>query len=165
MTARLTLSALGLCLLTGLLAAGATPRPPWFVARTAGVTEVTLRGAAEFGAVSETHGAGPYVLTLGAESPSGAIVFTWVDGSRPEPGVYRLSQGDSAGVRALIVTGPPTRPTGAFHARGGTLTVTRSSGDVMQGRFELDAVGFEAAEPMNEERGLIARGAFDARPS
>jgi hypothetical protein len=163
MSARQMFSALGLYLLTGLLAAY-TAGPAWFVAHTAGAQALTLRGTAEFGPVVGAGGTGPFVLTLGAESPTGAVVFTRADGTRPGPGVYPVSEGAAAGVRALVVTGPPTRPTGAFRARAGTLTITRSSGDVIEGRFELETVGFEAADPGNEDRGLVVRGAFNAHP-
>jgi hypothetical protein len=164
MNAKQIFPALGLYLLTGLLAAF-TAGPPWFVAHTAGADELTLRGPAEFGSVGGAAGRGPFVLTLGAESATGAVVFTWADGTRPEPGVYPVSEAAAAGIRALVVTGPSTRPTGAFRARAGTLTITRSSGDAIEGRFELEAVGFQAADPENEERGLVVRGAFSAKSS
>jgi hypothetical protein len=165
MSPKLALSAIGLYLLTGMLAASAAPAPAWFVARTVGATTVTLRGAAEFGRVSDVGAPGPYVLTLGAASTNGAIVFTWPDGKSPAPGVYTIGESVAGRVRALVVTGSATRPTGAYRARGGTLTITRASDETMQGRFELDAVGFEASAPMDEGRALIARGAFDARPT
>jgi hypothetical protein len=164
MSPRLALSAVALYLLTGILAASAAPGPPWFVARTAGAATVTLRGSAEFGQVKESVGSGPFVVTLGAQSPTGAIVFTWPDSGAPAPGVYAVSESD-AGVRALVVTGSATRPTGAYRARGGRLTITRSSAKAIEGRFELDAVGFDVGSPLEEGRALIARGAFDARPS
>jgi len=115
--------------------------------------------------VAGAAGSGPFVLTLGAESPTGAVVFTQADGKRPEPGVYPVSEGAATGFRALVVTGPPTRPTGAFRAGAGTLTITRSRGDVIEGHFELETVGFEATDLMDEDRELVVRGAFNARPS
>jgi len=162
MNAKQMFSALGLYLLTGLLAAF-TAGPSSFVAHTAGAEALTLRGTAEFGLVGGAAGSGPFVLTLGAESPTGAVVFTRADGKRPEPGVYQVTDGAAAGLRALVVTGPPTRPTGAFRAHAGTLTITRSDGDLIRGRFELETVGFEADEPTDEGRGLVVRGAFTAR--
>lgn len=163
MNAKQMVPALGLYLLTGLLAAF-TAGPPWFVAHTAGAQALTLRGAAESGRVGGVAGPGPFVLTLGAESPTGAVVFTLADSTRPAPGVYPVSEGEAADVRALVVTGPATGPTGAFRARTGTLTITRSSDDAIEGRFELETVGFEAADPENEHRMLVVRGAFNARP-
>src|SRR5438552_4072318 len=76
---------------------------------------------------------------------------------------YRpLDAGTAGSVQALVVTGSPTRPTGAFHARSGALTITGSRADLIEGRFDIDAVGFEAAEPGDESRELVVRGAFTA---
>ena len=164
MNAKQMFSALGLYVATGLLAAAGSAGPAWFVAQTAGAKALTLRGAAEFGPVAGTAGTGPFVLTLGADSPTGAVVFTWAGGDRPEPGVYAVKEEAPAGVRALVVTGSPDRPTGAFRARAGTLTITRSTGQVIAGRFDLEAEGFEAADPTLEDRQLVVNGSFNARP-
>jgi hypothetical protein len=158
-----TLYAVGTCALAATLLAGA-PRTSWFEARTTGAQTLTLRGDAEFGTVLSTDEPGPFVLTLGATSSRGAVVFTIRNGLRPEPGIYDLA--DSLGVvQGLVVTGSPTRPSGAFHARAGTLTITRSSPDFISGRFRIDAVGFEAAGPTDEDRQLAVRGAFTASPA
>ena len=49
-------------------------------------------------------------------------------------------------------------------ARTGTLTITGSRADFIEGRFDIDAVGFEAAAPGDETRELVVRGAFTASP-
>ena len=165
MSAKLVVAGLGLCLLSGLLAAAEIGGPSRFVAYTEGAEALTLVGSAEFGAVPGAVAGGPFVLTLGATSTAGAVVFTWPNGRRPGLGTYALSEGDSTGVRALVVTGSPTRPSGAFRARAGTLSISRADDDVLQGVFELDATGFSAARPMEEDRGLMVQGTFDARPS
>jgi hypothetical protein len=152
---------------TGLLAAtaaAATTGPSWFEAYTTGARTVALHGSAEFGRVGGTDARGPFVLTLGAASEAGAVLFTRTDGARPEPGVYQVSDDPSRGIQAMIVTGPPTRPTGAYRARGGRLTIARSGGDLIEGYFDLDAVGFDAADSGDEGRELRARGAFTASP-
>ena len=164
MNAKPMLLTLGLYLLTMTLAASA-PRSSWFEARTTGARTLTLRGAAEFGPGAATPAQAPFVLTLGAESPTGAVLFTRPDGARLQPGAYRLDADGAAGLHALVVTGSPTHPTGAFRARGGTLTITRSRADFMEGRFDLDAVGFDAAAPGDEGKELIVHGAFTASPS
>ena len=164
MNAKPMLLTLGLYLLTMALAASAS-RSSWFEAHTMGAQTLTLRGAAEFGPGAGDTGQAPFVLTLGAESPTGAVLFTRPDGARPEPGVYPLDGADSGGLHALVVTGSPTHPTGAFQARAGTLTIIRSHGDFMEGRFDIDAVGFEAAQPADEDRELVVRGTFTASPS
>jgi hypothetical protein len=163
MNAKPMLLTLGLYLLALTLAASA-PRASWFEARTTGAKTLTLRGAAEFGAGAPEVEHTPFVLALGADSPNGAVIFTRQDGGRPAPGVYPLNAGAAGSVQALVVTGSPTRPTGAFHARSGTLTITGSRADFIEGRFDIDAVGFEAAEPGEESRELVVRGAFTASP-
>ena len=139
--------------------------PSWFEAYTTGTKSLTLSGSAEFGSVAEEHGDGPFVLTLGADSPSGAVLFTRFDGPRLEPGVYPLGSEAEGAIEALVVTGAPGHPTGAFHARAGRLIITTSSCDFMAGRFEIDAVGFEAASPSVEDRELGVRGTFRGHPS
>jgi hypothetical protein len=145
------------------MAAAGAPHSSSFEARTSGAKVLELQGSAEFGFVQGDVGPGAFVLTLGAESPTGAVVFTWPSGPRPEPGVYAVTD-DVAGVRALVLTGPPTAPTGAFRAHGGALTITRSRGGVLEGTFDINTAGFEAATPMDEERPLVVRGEFTARP-
>jgi hypothetical protein len=152
---------LGTCLVAVMAATGGS-RSSSFEARTSGAQVLELRGSAEFGEVEQAGGSGAFVLTLGAESPSGAVVFTWPTGTRPEPGVYPISE-DTAGLRGLVLTGPVNSPTGAYRAQGGTLTVTRSREGLLQGRFDVNARGFEAATPMDEERPLEVRGQFTAK--
>jgi len=152
---------LGTCLLAATAAAG-TASPSWFEARTSGAKALALHGSAEFGVVDGDVGPGAFVLTLGADSQTGAVVFTWPSGPRPEPGVYPLAIDPASGVQALVVTGPPTAPTGAFRARGGTITLTRSRDGFLEGRFEIHATGFEAADPVDEDRQLVVRGEFTA---
>ncbi len=164
MTATPTLYALGTCLLAATMAAG-TATPSWFEARATGAKTLTLSGSAEFGPVADPDGAGRLVLTLGAESPTGAVLFTRPAVTRPEPGIYQLAADAPGAIKALVVTGSPTRPTGAFFARAGTLTITESRADLITGRFEIDAVGYEATGPAGEDRPLRVRGTFTATPS
>lgn len=158
------LYALGTCVLAATMAAGAEGSS-WFEARTTGAKVLVLRGSAEFGWVTGDAQARPFVLTLGADSPTGAVVFTSRNGDRPGPGVYDLTEGDAGGIQALVVTGSPSQPTGVFRARAGKLTITRSRPDFIAGHFQIDAAGFEAATPMNEDRELAVRGAFTATHS
>jgi hypothetical protein len=104
--------------------------------------------------------AGPFVLTLGAQAPTGAVLFTRSDDIQLQPGTYQLSRDPAQGIQALVVTGSPDRPTGVFRALSGQLTVTRSRGDLMEGHFELQAVGFEAADPGDDGRELMVEGRF-----
>jgi hypothetical protein len=153
----------GICLVA-VMAGAASTRPSWFEASASGAQTLELRGSAEFGVVEGDVGPGAFVLTLGAESPEGAVVVTWPSGPRPESGVYAIRE-DAASVRALVLTGSATAPTGAFRAHGGTVTVTRSRGSLLEGTFDIQTAGFEADTPMDEERPLVVRGEFTARPS
>jgi hypothetical protein len=153
---------LGICLVAVMAAAGSSDSPR-FEARTSGAQTLELEGSAEFGVVEGDVGPGAFVLTLGAESPTGAVLFTWPSGPRPGPGVYPVAE-NAAGVRALVLTGAATAPTGAFRAHGGTLTVTRSRKGLLEGTFDINTAGFEAETPMDEERPLVVRGEFTARP-
>jgi hypothetical protein len=163
MNAKQMLAGVGLYVLTALLAAATSAGPARFEARTAGAETLTLRGAAEFGSVMNGRGSGPFVLTLGPESPTGAVIFTWPDGKRPEAGTYALSDAGTGAVRALVVTGSTTAPSGAYRARSGTVTVTRSSEDAIQGQFVIEAEGFQAWDLGDEGRELEVRGSFSAR--
>jgi hypothetical protein len=154
---------LGTCLLAATIAAGATG-PSWFEARTTGARTLTLRGSAEFGSVPSLGEQSPFVITLGAHSAMGAVVLTRRDGARPEPGVYRLAEESVDGIQALVVTGPPDRPTGVYRARSGLLTVTSSDSSAVTGRFEIDAMGYDVADPLEEDRPLRVHGLFTAAP-
>ena len=163
MNAKPMLLTLGLYLLTMTLAASA-PRSSWFEARTTGTRTITMRGAAEFGSGAPEAAQAPFVISLGAESSAGAVVFTRPGGGRLATGVYPIEPAGRGSLQALVVTGSPTRPTGAFHARTGTLTITRSGDDLIEGRFDIDAVGFEVSDPADEGKELVVRGAFTASP-
>jgi hypothetical protein len=163
MNAKQMFAGVGLYVLTALLAAATFARPARFEARTSGAESLSLRGSAEFGAVADGAGSGWFVLALGPESPAGTVVFTWPDGKRPEAGVYELSDFDSPSVRALVVTGSPTAPRGAFRARSGTVTITRSSEDAIQGQFVFEATGYGANDPGDEDQWLEVQGSFTAR--
>ena len=89
-------------------------------------------------------------------------MFTRLSRGRLDRGVYEVGEMGSAEIQALVVTGSPMRPTGAFRARTGTLTITRSS---IEGRFDIGMVGFDAANQGDETRELRVRGAFAASPS
>jgi hypothetical protein len=163
MNAKPTLLTLGLYFLTMTLAAFA-PKASWFEARTTGARTITMSGTAEFGDGAPEAAQAPFVISLGAESSAGAVIFTRPGGGRLETGVYPLEVEGERSVQALVVTGSPTRPTGAFHARSGVLTITRSQGDLVEGRFDIDAVGFEASDPGDEGKELVVRGVFTASP-
>ncbi len=159
-------SSLGAALLMSSSLAVAPPtRPtPAYQAHLAGAITLELRGAtAEFGKAPGSPR--PFVITLGATSETGAVLFTRWDGSRPGAGTYEVTPEPSAGgIQALVVTGSPTRPTGVFRARQGSLTITSSRVGRISARFQMDAVGFLASEPEREDRELSVKGSFTASP-
>jgi len=59
--------------------------------------------------------------------------------------------------------GRTERPTGAFRAQSGTLTITSASDTVLAGSFTLAATGFMASAPAAEDRQVSASGSFRAR--
>ncbi len=160
MTAKATMYTLATCLVV-VLAAAMTSSRSWFEAYTSGARTVALRGKASYGTVGE-NGSGAFVVTLGANAPEGAVLFTRADGRALTPGIYPLADDPERGVQALVITGPATRPTGAYRARRGTLTIGGMRGDVLDGYFTIEAVGFAADSPANEGQELEVRGAFSA---
>jgi hypothetical protein len=160
MNAKATMYTLATCLVV-VLAAAMTSSRSWFEAYTSGARTVALRGKASYGTVGE-NGSGAFVVTLGANAPEGAVLFTRADGRALTPGIYPLADDPERGVQALVITGPATRPTGAYRARRGTLTIGGMRGDVLDGYFTIEAVGFAADSPANEGQELEVRGAFSA---
>lgn len=160
MNAKATMYTLATCLVV-VSAAAMTSSRSWFEAYTSGARTVALRGKASYGTVGE-NGSGAFVVTLGANAPEGAVLFTRADGRALTPGIYPLADDPERGVQALVITGPATRPTGAYRARRGTLTIGGMRGDVLDGYFTIEAVGFAADSPANEGQELEVRGAFSA---
>ncbi len=150
-------------LATGLVVASAaamTSSRSWFEAYTSGARTVALRGNASYGTLGE-GGSDVFVVTLGANAPEGAVLFTRA-GRALTPGSYPLNEDPARGVQALVITGSATRPTGAYRARSGTLTIGGMRGDVLDGYFTIEAVGFTAEHPSDEGQELQVRGAFSA---
>jgi hypothetical protein len=145
-------------------------RPPLaetsaFLAELHGDLHMSTRGEATFGVVQTGDGR-PIVLilSLGAHGADGSILFTRTRGGRIFPGTYAVGgqDNDSDEIRALIMTGPATRPTGVFQSHSGYLIITSTSENVIRGRFQFDATGFLASDPENENRPMRATGMFTA---
>ena len=144
---------------------GGTERQSSFRAEVRGDVISTALGQAEFGAVQNPdHSPGAFVVSLGTCSPQGAILFTRRSGAPLDVGRYRISAGADGEneIMALVITGRPTNPTGAFHGQSGWLVVTEASEGFIAGRFQLDAPGFVAAEPQRENRHVNVIGSFTA---
>jgi len=137
-----------------------------FEGEIAGAIRTMARGAAEFGAVGSGADRS-FSLTLGAESETGAIILARSSGTRPAVGVYQV--GDAAerhgDFRGQIVTGSTGRPSGVFRVEQGTLTITASSNERVEGTFALHGTGFLATEPDREDREVTVTGSFSATSS
>lgn len=134
-----------------------------FEAEAHGAVSATPSGSAGY-ATLDDQGSPLFTMNMGAYSEQGAIVLTR-GGNRPEPGVYRVSSSwsqSSVDFHGLVVTGSPSQPTGVFHARSGSVTITSSTPERVTGTFELHGVGFLASSPDNEDRELVVTGSFSA---
>jgi hypothetical protein len=145
-----------------------TAKPSSFRAQIRGAIATSALGDAEFGAVpASDHTPAAFVVSLGVGSQRDAILFTRADGTPLGVGRYRIS--DRANgvdeVLALVLTGSTTTPTGVFRGQSGWLIVTAASERLLTGRFEVDGVGFLAAEPQREDRLVNLTGSFSATPA
>jgi hypothetical protein len=139
-----------------------------FRAQVRGAIATNTFGDAQFGAVpAGDRSPAAFVVSLGVGSPQGAILFTRRDGTPLGVGRHRISDpADGADeVQALLLTGSTTNPTGVFRGRSGWLIVTAASDRLLTGRFEVDGVGFQAAEPQREDRLVTLTGSFSATPA
>jgi hypothetical protein len=139
--------------------------PSSFLAEMHGDLHVSPRGEAKFGTVEGRDGRPEvFTLSLGADGPSGSVLFTRTNGARLFPGTYAIGGRDDGSdeIRALVMTGTATRPTGVFRGRSGYIIVTSATDNLIEGRFEFDATGFLASDPENESRPMRATGMFTA---
>ena len=151
-------------LMNNALAGGAEMHSS-FRAEIRGDVATSAWGDAEFGALQNPdRSSGAFVVSLGVCSHQGAILFTRRNGAPLDVGRYRISEGANGAdeILALVLTGPPTRPTGAFRGQSGWLVVTAASDRRLTGRFQLDAIGLRAAEPQREDRRVNVTGSLSA---
>jgi hypothetical protein len=136
-----------------------------FLGKVRGDVSADASGPAEFGLVrSGDDSPQVFVVSLGGRGELSAIMFTHMSGTPLGVGRYRISDSGEGSdeVLALVMTGSPTNPTGVFRGRSGWLVVTAASDRLLTGRFEVDAIGFRAAEQEREDRVVTASGSFSA---
>jgi hypothetical protein len=136
-----------------------------FLGEVHGAATATPRGEAAFGSAPAVDGRpGTFSLSLGARGEDGAVLFSRASGARLSIGTYQVSAKDDGAdeIRALVVTGSPTRPTGVFQAQSGELVITSVSDSTIRGFFRVEATGFLATEPEREDRTVTATGTFTA---
>jgi hypothetical protein len=160
---------LGPLLLASLTASSLSGRPATaraaFTGEISGDVTAQPSGDARFGVVRGNE-ASPQVFTLslGANGTEGSILFTRMSGARLSLGTYKISGEalESSDIRALVMTGSATHPTGVFQAQSGSLVITSASDRTISGSFRIAATGFLASSPEIEGRPIRASGTFTA---
>src|SRR5215204_283780 len=136
-----------------------------YLAEIHGAVNVNSRGEAEFGVVKAREGSSDaFILSLGAHSPDGSVLFTRSSGGPLAAGIYTVVSRDSNPnqIQALIMTGSLEHPTGVFWAESGSLIVTSASDSLVSGRFQVRGTGFLASNPNDENETIGATGTFTA---
>lgn len=142
-----------------------TSVPSSFRAEVRGDFATSASGEAEFGAIQAAdRSSAAFVVSLGVCGQQSAILFTRRSGAPLAVGRYRISERANGAdeILALLLTGSPTRPTGVFRGESGWLVVTAASDRLITGRFQVDAIGFLAAEPQREDRRVNVTGSLSA---
>jgi hypothetical protein len=135
-----------------------------FRAEIVGDIEARSAGDARFGIAGGSGGA-PAVFTISLGSKGdGSILLTRRSGARVVPGSYRISDraDGTDDLRALVMTGSATRPSGVFRGQRGELVVTYASEREIRGTFRVEATGFLAASAEVEGREIKVTGSFNA---
>lgn len=140
----------------------AEPRPEFQLELTGAVT-LTATGRVERGSAGPIDDA-YYTITLGGRDGHAAVVFTRRSPVPATAGRYLVGEGqlNSDGFSGLIITGPPSHPTGVFQVQHGVLRLTQASAAQLTGEFELHAEGFLSESPEQDEWEITARGRFIA---
>jgi len=149
-----------------ILASGAeTSAPSFFKAEVRGDLATSAAGEAEFGTIQAgARSSAAFVVSLGVGGHQSAILFTRRSGTALGVGRYRITDRASGAdeILALVMSGSPTSPTGVFRGQSGWLVVTAASDRLLTGRFQINGVGFLAAEPQRENRPVNVTGSFSA---
>jgi hypothetical protein len=135
-----------------------------FAASMHGAITNTTMGSAAFASIGRGQ-TGMFSLNLGSDGARGTILLSRNGAERPGTGVYRIRDlvaampGDFHGV---LSTGGTNQPSGVFHARSGSVTITSSSEDRLTGTFELRGIGFLAGAPAEDNKEVLVSGSFTA---
>jgi hypothetical protein len=138
---------------------------PAFSAEILGDVTARPTGDARFGV---TGGSGEatavFTISLGATGEEGSVLFTRRSGAPLSPGTYTVSDraDGTDDIRALVMTGSASRPTGVFQGKSGALVITAASEREIRGTFRIEATGFLAARPEAEDRPVRVEGSFTA---
>jgi hypothetical protein len=122
-------------------------------------------GTVAVGEASYRRGPGgtQFSLELGGRSGEGAVLFA-TEGMGPvAPGRYTVDDRPGPGaLHALVFTGTPTAPTGIYRVQGGSLTVRSAGQGVIEGSFDLRAIGFKAEQLQQDDQVISVAGSFMA---
>lgn len=136
-----------------------------FTATLTGDVSAQISGDASFSRIRGGIGApAVFTLNLGQDNSRGAVLFTRMSGEPLGRGTHVISDkwDDTDDLRALVLLGPASQPSGVFRAQSGTLTINSASENELAGSFRLEASGFTAADPEHDGRTLSASGWFTA---
>lgn len=135
-----------------------------FAASMNGAITTNTMGTAAFASTGRGT-TGTFSLNLGSDGARGTILLSRSGAERPGTGVYRIRDlveampGDFHGV---LSTGGTGRPSGVFHARSGSVTITSSTADRLTGTFELRGIGFLAGATEEDDKEILVSGSFSA---
>lgn len=166
-TSALALGSLMLVSLTAfsLNARSAGGAKPAFDAEIRGEVSARPSGEARFGVTGGSEGVpAVFTISLGANAEEGSILFTRRSGAPLTRGVYTITAraDGSDDIRALVMTGSPTRPTGVFQGHAGVVEIAEVTDTSIRGSFRIEAAGYLAAEPELEGRPVKVSGSFAA---
>jgi hypothetical protein len=138
-----------------------------FALTTQGGVTLTTTGSARFGIVQgNDQNPAFFSLTLGAEDGNGALVLSNVNGAIPLAGRYAVQSSDKRTAKpsfqALFIAGTPTEPKGVFHGESGSITIRRTSPGLIEGVFTIQARGFRAEAPDQDDISVTIHGTFVA---
>jgi hypothetical protein len=159
----------------GILAALTVTLPelstPSFTLQSTGAVALRATGhEARYGVVPHAvRGRPVLIISLGATAAAGALQLTTMGDQAPAPGRYPIRSswdelaGDTTSFHASFMPGSVEHPLGWYHGESGWVTIAEAGPGWISGTFELEARGFSAADPRDEERWVTVRGDFEAQ--
>lgn len=159
-----------ICLLAAIAVAATSGKPQSFTLQSTGAVAIHTTGQeARFGLVPDAVQGRPILMiSLGATAASGALQLTALADRPLAPGRYQIHSSwselptDAVAFHASFMPGSAEQPLGWYHGETGTVTITRVGPEGIAGTFEVEARGFSAADPLDEERWVTVRGSFAA---
>lgn len=129
-----------------------------------GDLETTVTGQAWFGAEVDEQGEDIFAVLLGSQDDDHIVVFGVSGTTRPAAGTYQIDTSGEIGAGdwvGLYTVGDGDELVALFVADSGTVVLTESGSDRMEGTFELFMSGI-----MGSATGeVLLEGEFDARPA